>query len=69
VEFSNIDVSYSYTKTEQSNPLVLRNDVTKQRGGFGYTFNQQSKYIEPFKKLLVKRKSNWYNLVEISILI
>ena len=51
------------SKTEQSNPLVLRNDVTKQRGGFGYTFNQQSKYIEPFKKLLVKRKSNWYNLV------
>ena len=60
---SNFDMSYSYTKTEQSNPLVLRNDVTKQRGGFGYSFNQQSKYIEPFKKLLIKRKSNWYNLV------
>ncbi len=60
---SNFDVSYSYTKTEQSNPLTLKNDVTKQRGGLGYTFNQQSKYIEPFKKLLVKRKSNWYNLV------
>lgn len=60
---SNFDVSYSYTKTEQANPLVLKNDVTKERGGLGYTFNQQSKYIEPFKKLLVKRKSNWYNLV------
>lgn len=60
---SNFDVSYSYTKTEQSSPLVLKNEVTKQRGGFGYSFNKPSKYIEPFKKLLTKRKSNWYNLV------
>ncbi|MBW7952294.1 MAG: cell surface protein SprA, partial [Chitinophagaceae bacterium] len=58
---SNFDVSYSYTKTEQSSPLVLKNEVTKQRGGFGYTFNKPSKYIEPFKKLLTKRKSKWYN--------
>jgi cell surface protein SprA len=60
---SNLDMSYSYTKIEQSSPIVLKNEVTKQRGGFGYTFNKQSKYIEPFKKLLQKRKSNWYNLV------
>lgn len=58
---SNFDVSYSYTKTEQSSPLVLKNEVTKQRGGFGYTFNKPSKYIEPFKKILTKRKSKWYN--------
>lgn len=60
---SNFDLSYSYTKIEQSSPLVLKNEVTKQRGGFGYTYNAPSKYIEPFKKLLVKRKSSWYNLV------
>ncbi len=60
---SNLDMSYSYTKIEQSSPIVLKNEVTKQRGGLGYTFNKQSKYIEPFKKLLQKRKSNWYNLV------
>jgi cell surface protein SprA len=60
---SNFDVSYSYTKTEQSSPLVLKNEVTKQRGGLGYSFNHPSKYIEPFKKMLKKRKSNWYNLV------
>jgi cell surface protein SprA len=60
---SNLDMSYSYTKLEQSSPIVLKNEVTKQRGGLGYTFNKQSKYIEPFKKLLQKRKSNWYNLV------
>ncbi len=60
---SNFDVSYSYTRTTQITPLILKNEVTKQRGGFGYTYNTQSKYIEPFKKLLVKRKSQWYNLI------
>ena len=61
---SNVDVSYSYTKTEQSSPLVLKNEITKQRGGLGYTFNKQAKFIEPFKKLLEKRRSNWYSLVK-----
>ncbi len=60
---SNLDFSYSYTKTEQTSPLVLKNEVTRERSGLGYTFNSASKYIEPFKKLLTKRKSNWYNLV------
>lgn len=60
---SNFDVSYSYTQTTQTSPLILKNEVTKHRGGFGYTYNKPSKYIEPFKKMLTKRKSNWYNLV------
>ena len=60
---SNFDVSYSYTQTTQISPLILKNEVTRQRGGLGYTYNTPSKYIEPFRKLLVKRKSNWYNLV------
>jgi len=60
---SNFDVSYSYTKTEQSSPTVLRNEVVKQHGGFGYTYNVASKYVEPFKKMLAKRRSAWYNLI------
>ena len=31
---SNIDVSYSYIKFEQTNPLILKNDVIKHRGRF-----------------------------------
>ncbi|MCZ2223315.1 MAG: cell surface protein SprA [Chitinophagales bacterium] len=61
---SNFDLTYSYTKTEQSSPIVLKNEVTKQRGAFGYTFNKPSNYIEPFKKLLAKRKSKWYDLIK-----
>lgn len=61
---SNFDVSYSYTKTEKSSPTVLRDDVTKQRGALGYTYNKPTKYIEPFKKLLAKRKNKWYSPIK-----
>ena len=60
---SNFDFSYSYTSFLQSNPTITRNEITKQRGGFGYTYNGQQKYIEPFKKL-IKSKSKWYALVK-----
>lgn len=59
---SNFDVSYSYIKYEQTNPLILKNDVSKQRGGLGYTFNKQPKYVEPFKRM-IKSKSPWFALV------
>src|SRR5205085_9316339 len=38
---SNFDFSYSYIKYEQTNPLILKNDVSRHRGGFGYTYNTQ----------------------------
>lgn len=58
---SNFDVSYSYTKFEQTNPLILKNDVTKHRGGLGYTYNSSPKYIEPLKK--IKSKTPWLSLI------
>jgi cell surface protein SprA len=58
---SNFDVSYSYTKFEQTNPLILKNDVTKHRGGLGYTYNSAPKYIEPLKK--IRSKTPWLALV------
>jgi cell surface protein SprA len=59
---SNLDVSYSIIKFEQTNPLILRNAVVKQRGGLGYTYNNQPAYWEPFKKV-IKSRSAWYGLV------
>ncbi|WP_147203419.1 T9SS outer membrane translocon Sov/SprA [Segetibacter aerophilus] len=59
---SNFDFSYSYIKYEQTNPLILKNDVVKHRGGLGYTFNKQPKYFEPFKRI-IKSKSPWFALV------
>jgi cell surface protein SprA len=60
---SNFDFSYSYTKIEQSTPLILQNDITRHKAAFGYTYNAKSKYVYPFKKLMAT-KGNWYNLIK-----
>ncbi len=62
-DISNVDVSYSYIKTSSHNPLIEYNDVTRHRGALGYNFAPQPKYISPFKGLLSKRKSKWYDIV------
>ncbi|MBS1627886.1 MAG: cell surface protein SprA [Bacteroidetes bacterium] len=59
---SNFDVSYSVTQILQSNPTVLSNNVNKWRLGLGYTFNKQSKFTEPLKKV-IKGRSQWLSLV------
>lgn len=63
-DVENIDVSYTYTKTEAHNPLIEYNNVTKQRGGLGYNFAPQPKYIEPFKKIFKKSKTHWFDLIK-----
>ena len=60
---SNFDFSYSYTSFLQTNPTITKNDIVKQRAGFGYTYNGNSKYIEPFKKI-IKSRSPWYALIK-----
>jgi len=59
---SNLDFNYSYSQMTQNSPVILQNTVTKQRGGFGYTYAQQPKYIEPFKKLIGSR-TPWLALI------
>ncbi|MEI6185115.1 MAG: cell surface protein SprA, partial [Bacteroidota bacterium] len=60
---SNLDFTLSYTQTVQTSPVILNNDIQKWRGGFGYTYNRSSKYIEPLKKL-IKSKSKWVSLIK-----
>ncbi len=63
-DVENIDLSYTYTKTEAHNPLIEYNNVTKQRGGLGYNFAPQPKFIEPFKKIFKKSKTHWFDLIK-----
>ncbi|MBC7720724.1 MAG: cell surface protein SprA, partial [Pedobacter sp.] len=63
LSISNFDVSYSFTQTLQINPTVLKNEMDKHRANLGYTFNNASKYIEPFKKL-IKNRSIWLNPIK-----
>lgn len=63
-DIENVDISYSYTKTENHTPLIEINEVTKQRGALGYNFAPQPNYIEPFKKIFKKSKTRWVDLIK-----
>lgn len=58
ISLSNLDFSYSYSQLSQSSPTVQQNKIDKQRGAIGYTFNNNGKSIEPFRKL-IKSNSPW----------
>lgn len=62
-DISNFDLSYSYTRTQAHNPLIEYNDVTRYRGGLGYNYINQPKFLTPFRKLF-KTKSHWLDLVK-----
>ncbi len=59
----NFDISYSYYKEEQHNPLIENNELTRHRVGLGYNYTAQPKYWEPFRKL-IRSKSPWFNLIK-----
>jgi cell surface protein SprA len=63
LKISNFDFSYAYSQIQQNSPIILQNTVTRHRGGLGYTFVGQSKYIEPFKGL-IKWNTPWLALVK-----
>jgi cell surface protein SprA len=59
----NIDVSYSYYKEEQHNPLIENNEITRHRAGLGYNYTATPIYVEPLKKV-IKSKSTWFGLLK-----
>ena len=65
-DIENVDVSYSYINIQAHNPLIENNEITRHRGGIGYNFVPQPKYIEPFKKMkfFTKKKRHWFDLVK-----
>ena len=60
---SNLDFSYSYTSIKSHNPLIENNEVKKYKGGIGYNYTGQPKFVEPFKKI-IKSKSKWFDAVK-----
>ncbi|TKK69421.1 cell surface protein SprA [Ilyomonas limi] len=59
---SNFDFTYSFTQIQQSTPIINKNDIRRNRGGFGYTYNGNARYKEPFKRL-IRNNSPWFALV------
>ena len=63
-DIENVDVSYSYIKTQSHNPLIEYNDVTRHRGALGYNFAPTPRYITPFARLFKKKKTHWFDAVK-----
>lgn len=65
-DISNFDLSYSYLNTKRHNPLIESDEVTKHHGGLGYLYSPQPKYIEPFKRIKIfkKTKTHWFDLIK-----
>lgn len=61
-DIENFDISYSYSQTESHSPIIENDVLTRHRGGIGYTFTGQSKFLTPFKRLF-KTKSHWVDLI------
>jgi len=58
LRLSNFDMSYAFSQTDNTSPVILQNKVKRHRIGFGYTYVGQNNYKEPFKKL-IKGRSPW----------
>lgn len=48
-DIENVSLSYSYTETERSDPLIESDQQQQYLGGLDYQFSRQVKYLEPFK--------------------
>ncbi|HXB91247.1 MAG TPA: cell surface protein SprA, partial [Puia sp.] len=58
----NINVSYSYNRSDHHSPLAVEDDLVTNKATFAYNYTHTAKYWEPFKKK-IKSKSPWLALV------
>ncbi|HEY4064618.1 MAG TPA: cell surface protein SprA [Puia sp.] len=58
----NINVSYSYNRSEHHSPLAVEDELIVNKGTLAYNYTHVAKYWEPFKKV-IKTKSPWLALV------
>jgi cell surface protein SprA len=61
-DISNIDLNYSYTHQERTNPIVEGEDIRRTRAAVGYTYAPQQRFIEPLKGI-IKSNSPWLALI------
>jgi cell surface protein SprA len=59
----NIDLSYSYYKEEQHNPLIESNDLVRHRAGVGYNYSSTPRFWEPVKGI-IKSRSPWFAFIK-----
>ncbi|MDB5251143.1 MAG: hypothetical protein JWP27_312, partial [Flaviaesturariibacter sp.] len=57
-DISNLDLNYSFTHQDHTNPIIEVDDIKRTRAAVGYTYAPQAKYIEPLKSVF-KSRSPW----------
>ena len=55
-DISNFGFNYSFTQTNNHDPIIESDQENIYKGGFNYNFARQAKYISPFKKLIKNDK-------------
>jgi cell surface protein SprA len=58
----NINLSYSYSRSEHHSPLASEDELVVHKAIFAYNYTHTAKFIEPFKKA-IKSKSPWLSLI------
>ena len=58
----NINLSYSYSRSEHHSPLATEDELITHKAIFAYNYTHTAKYIEPFKKV-IKSRSPWLSLI------
>ncbi len=58
----NINVSYSYNRSEHHSPLAVEDELITNKANLAYNYTHTARYWEPFKKL-IKSKSPWLALI------
>lgn len=58
----NVNVSYSYSRSEHHSPLAVEDELIVHKATFAYTYNRTAKFIEPFRRK-IKSRSAWLGLV------
>ena len=55
-DISNVDLNYSYTHQERTNPIIESEDIKRTRAALGYNYAPQPKFVQPLKNV-IKSKS------------
>lgn len=58
----NVNVSYSYSRSEHHSPLAVEDELIVNKATIAYNYTRTAKFIEPFRKM-IKSKSPWLGLI------
>ncbi|GAC1704806.1 MAG: cell surface protein SprA [Flavisolibacter sp.] len=61
-DISNLNLNYSFTHQQRSNPIIELEDIKKTRAALEYNYAPQPVFVEPFKHF-VRSRSPWLSLI------